>query len=96
MQIKYYSEVLGKYFDEEKELVKAEKAYIRTQEEAKKRKEMLASTRKERAQEVEEAFKKANDLLEEFINDYRSFHFSMTREFGLGNRFCRRFFNFQF
>lgn len=93
MQIKYYSEVLGKYFDEEKELVKAEKTYIHAQEEAKKKREKLITTRKERVQEVENAFRTANELLAKFIDDYQSFHFSMTR-FELGNGLCRRFFKY--
>ena len=38
---------------------------------------MLASERKDRAKEVEDAFKHANTLLDEFVEDYGSFHFTL-------------------
>jgi Skp family chaperone for outer membrane proteins len=88
MKIRYYSEVLNKYFDEEKDLLNAEKEYKKVQENIRKEQEearakmkILVDTRKERAKEVEDAFKNANQLMEEFTRDYGSFHFTMTTPF---------------
>lgn len=60
--------------------------------EAKAKKEELAKTRKERAQEVEEAYKSILDaqknyrkVLDAFVRDYGSFH--MTLRTGEGNPF---------
>lgn len=82
--MKYYSDKLNKLFDTEKELEKAEqeakiKAYKEKQE-----KEAKAAERKARAAEVEEARKtmvaaqkKYQEVLEAFIRDYKSFHYSV-------------------
>ena len=86
--MKYYSEILNKNFDTEKELVKAEEEH--KAEQAKKEEAKLA-VKKESA-EVEEAFKaileaqKAyNEKLDAFKKDYGSFH--MTIRTGEDNPF---------
>ena len=43
-------------------------------------KKELLDKRKERAQEVEKAFEKANKLLNEFLNDYGRYHTTITPE----------------
>lgn len=85
--MKYYSDKLNKLFDTEKELEKAEqeadiKAYKEKQE-----KEAKAAERKARAAEVEEARKtmvaaqkKYQEVLEAFIRDYKSFHYSIKND----------------
>ena len=79
--MKYYVESLNKYFDSEKDALKAEEEHEKKLAAEKAKKEELANTRKARAEEVEkafteasEAYKKANDLLASFCKDYGSFH----------------------
>lgn len=71
--------------------------------ERKQKQEELANARKERAKEVEDAFKaaheaqkKANDLLDKFVKDYREgFHFTIRNEHpaSLFDVFFQNFFN---
>lgn len=89
---KFYSELLDKYFDTEKEAVKAEKDYkdkleqIRKEQiEKEKQAEEAKAKRALRAKEVEEAFKlveqtstAAKKLLNEFIRDYGTYHTTIT------------------
>lgn len=86
--MKYYSEKTRNFYDEEKELLKAEKEFDQKQEEKKKaveeaakKQEILKAERGVRAKEVEEAFAKANEakdiatkLLNDFMKDYGSYH----------------------
>ena len=79
--MKYYSEDLKRLFDNEDELTKAE-AEAKEVALAKETKEkQLREERASRAKEVEEALKaardaekKANKLMNDFVNDYGSFH----------------------
>lgn len=83
--MKYYSEVTGKTYDTEKECLSAE---FKVKEEKNRetiRKQRLADQRKERAAEVEsarkamvESQKKYRDVLDAFIKDYKSYHYSST------------------
>lgn len=90
--MKYYSEQLGRVFDTVEELEKAETkrkaeevaAKIKAERE-KAEKEKKAAERKSRAAEVEEARKnmvaaqkKYRELMEAFVRDYKSYHFSTT------------------
>ena len=79
--MKFYSEKLNKMFDSAAEVMQAEEAYEKKLAEEKAKKEKLANTRKERAEEVKEAYKvaseaydKANQLLADFCKDYGSYH----------------------
>lgn len=79
--MKYYSEVLDKMFDDDKELVKAEEAHQKAIQEKEEKEKKLADERKARADEVEEAFKavaeaqeKARKLLNQFCKDYGAYH----------------------
>lgn len=72
--MKYYSEITKKIYDSEKDLKKAEFEIQKQNEE----KEKLRSQRAERAKEVEAAYKKANELLDAFVNDYGSFHMTFA------------------
>ena len=76
-----YSEKTKKRYDTVDECVEAEKEFDKVKAEEKEKKERLASERKDRAKEVEDAFKQANALLNQFVEDYGSFHFT----FGNGN-----------
>ena len=83
--MKYYSEILGKTFNSEKDCLAAEAEYKKSVEEARQKKEALSKERKARATEVEDAFKevvaakeKYNKLLNDFCKDYGAFHFSWT------------------
>lgn len=85
--MKYYSEILKKAFDSEKECLAAEEEYEHSIEVAKRKKEELAKERKARAQEVEAALKevqaareKYDKLLTAFCKDYGAFHYSWTSE----------------
>lgn len=86
--MKYYSEKLHKLYDTEEALFKAERADDEKQAakekalaEKKENEKKLAEARKIRAQEVEEAYKaaedarkKADDLMRSFLKDYGSYH----------------------
>lgn len=79
--MKYYSEELKKLFDNEDELTKAENKAKEVALAKEKKEKALREERATRAKEVEDAFKaardaekKANELLNEFVKDYGSFH----------------------
>lgn len=76
-----YSEKTNKKYDSVEACVEAEKAY---EEQQKAEKERLASERAVRAKEVEDAYQKAvnarkeyDAVLENFVEDYGSFHMSI-------------------
>ena len=76
----------------EKELAEKKAAEEKALVEAKAKKEALAAARKERAKEVEDAFKAIfeaqkhyNEVKNKFLEDYGSFH--MTIKTGDGNPF---------
>ena len=81
----YYSETLKKTFNTEKECKEAEeKENIRIEKEQKENEKFIAE-KKMRATEVEQAYKalqeakeKYNDLVSNFIKDYKSFHFTFS------------------
>lgn len=85
--MKFYSEITKKLYDTEKELVKAENE-IKVKEIAAREAEIKKKAeRKNRAKEVEEALKVANDaqnkaiqLLKDFTRDYGYFHISYTKD----------------
>lgn len=79
--MKFYSEKLNKMFDSAAEVLKAEELHDKKVAEEKAKKEALVANRKTRADEVEkafkeadEAYKKANKLLADFCNDYGAYH----------------------
>ena len=85
--MKYYSDELKKFFDTEKECVEAEETAAKAAAEAQAKAEELKAARKERAQEVEDAYKaireaqkKYSELLRNFVKDYGSYHFSYTEK----------------
>ena len=82
--MKFYSEKLDKFFDDEKALVKAEDEYEVRVAAEKAHAEQLAKTRKERAKAIEEQYKKVVEarneykkLVDDFTKDYGSFHMSV-------------------
>lgn len=75
--MKYFSEILNKNFNSEKECLAAEKEYTLAQMKANEEKEIKEKARKARAKEVEEAGQRYVDLLNAFIKDYGSFHTSI-------------------
>lgn len=75
--MKYYSEVTNKVYDTPEELEVAEKEVLEAEAQKKER----IAKRTERAKEVENAYAKAaeaqreaNEILENFLKDYGSFH----------------------
>lgn len=76
-----YSEKTKKRYDTVEECVEAEKEYDKAVAEEQAKKDKLATERKERAKEVEDSFKKANDLLKTFIKDYGSFHMTYKSDY---------------
>lgn len=79
MRIEYVSDLLGKRFDSEDALKKAEAAYKKQKADQEK----LKQGREAKAKEVTEAFTKANKLLDEFVKEYGSFHTSIHNTDGL-------------
>jgi hypothetical protein len=83
--MKYYSEKLNKMYDSAEELGNAETAYDKAQKEKEAKAVKLRDERAARAKEVEDAFtaaneayKKANDLMNKFLADYGKFHTTIT------------------
>lgn len=74
--MKYYSEETKKFYDSVEECEQAEKEARKTKEEKEQRQKLLKETRAARAKEVEDAFNKANELLNKFVEDYGSFHYT--------------------
>lgn len=92
--MKYISEKTGKTYDTADECLKAEKAYDKAVAEEKARKEKLTSERKERALEVENAYKAVleaqklyHEKLDAFIKDYKSFHMTIHDSDTFGSLF---------
>lgn len=76
--MKIYSEITRQEYPTVEACLADEEAFKKKQEiEEAKRKE-LAEARKARAKEVEDAYKHANELLNEFVKDYGSFHMSIN------------------
>jgi len=74
--MKYFSEKLKKIYDSVEELEKAEKEF-----DDKSAKELaLREERKVRAQEVDDAYKKYLNLRAKFIEDYKSYHMTLTEK----------------
>jgi len=79
--MKYYSEILNKAFDTEKECLKAEQEAAAARKKAELEEKARKEARAARAVEVEQALKdakaaekKAEDLLKAFVKDYGSYH----------------------
>ena len=92
--MKFYSEKLNQFFDNDKACLDAEKAFDKEQAEKEVRQKQLKEERAARAKEVEEAYKaiidaktKYAELKNKFIADYGSFHqtFNVKTEFPTGN-----------
>jgi predicted ribosome quality control (RQC) complex YloA/Tae2 family protein len=98
--MKYFSEETKKTYDTVEELEEAENKLA----EIKKEKEEKLALRGERAKEVEEAFKevkvaqdKANDLLDQFLKDYGTYHSTIrVPVHDLFSTIWDRFFDFGF
>ena len=65
--MKYYSEILKKTYDSEKDCLKAETEYNEKLEAEEKRKKELTEKRKDRAKEVEDAYKAVQDAQKHYI-----------------------------
>lgn len=72
-----FSEKTNQKYNTVEECVAAEQAWDEEQVKEKERKKKLDEDRKIRDQEVESAFKKAYELLDNFTKDYGSFHFTV-------------------
>ena len=84
--MKYYSELLRKFFDKAEDCAEAEEAQKKAEAEAEEKRKALAEQRAARAKEVEEAHQRAvdakneyNQILYKFLDDYGSFHATFTR-----------------
>lgn len=90
--MKFYSDKTRKFYDTEKECLKAEKELDDKLALEKAKKEELSNARKVRAEEVEKAYKSVleaqkhyREVLNAFLKDYGSFH--MTLHTGDSNPF---------
>ena len=73
-----YSEKTKKTYDTVEECINAEKAYDAQMVEEEERKAKLAKERKVRAKEIEDSYKHLMDLVNQFVADYGSYHFSIN------------------
>lgn len=94
--MKYYSEKLKKLFDTTEELESAEKENEEKEMAALKLKEERAA----RAKEVDEAYEKAqkaiaeyNELLNEFVKDYKNYHYSTSKKVDTPRNILEAFFS---
>lgn len=94
----YYSEVTNKNYPTERECMEAEKAEIARREEVKAAKEAKNAERKARANEIEIAYKemvetqnKYRELIEKFVKDYGSYHYSASTSKGIPTLFSTWF-----
>lgn len=85
--MKYYSEVLKRTFDTEKECIEEEKAYEEKAAAKKAEQQALTKARKERAKEVETAYqeviaarKRYDELRNKFVKDYGSWHMTISSQ----------------
>ena len=85
--MKFYSEKLNKVFETEKECVAAEEKYDVELAAKQAKEKQLADTRKQRAKAIEESYKKVVEarkeykkLVDEFTQDYGSFHMSVKSD----------------
>lgn len=83
--MKYYSEILRKNFDSEKDCLAAEKDHSDKVAAEKAKQTELANARKERAKEVETAYqavldaqKHYTELRNQFVKDYGSWHMTIS------------------
>lgn len=83
--MKYYSEVLKKLFDTADEAEKAEKEEKARVKQKKEKEEKLQLEKKTRAAEIEKVYKEIqtakknyNELIQAFIKDYGSYHFTFS------------------
>lgn len=76
MKTIYKSEVLNQYFDTEEACVKAEKEH----EEKKAHELALRNERADRAKEVKEAYENYLKLRAKFVEDYGSYHMTLTEK----------------
>lgn len=76
MKTFYYSEVLKKYFNTEDECVEAEKEY----EEAHAAELKAKEDRANKAKAVEQAYKDYLKLRNDFINEFGSYHMTLTEK----------------
>lgn len=93
--MKYYSDVTRKLYETAEELNKAETAVVKAEQERKAALEKkqaeqakLKEQRAARAQEVTEAIrvrdeaqKKVNELVNNFVKDYGSYHYTWSSDF---------------
>ena len=82
--MRFYSDSLHKFFDTEKDCVKAEKDYTEKLQKEEAEKKALLEKRSTRAKEVEALYKEAveakkayDKALQEFLKDYESFHMTV-------------------
>lgn len=85
--MKFFSEVTNKFYPSPEECERAEKEHEEKIAKAKREAEALAQTRKERAKEVEEAYRlvieasnRYYELRNAFIKDYGSFHMTISKK----------------
>ena len=83
--MKFYSEMLKKFYDTQTDCETAEKQAIEAKEKAETKAKALVEQRASRAKEVENAYKNLLDarkayikVLNDFCKDYGSYHFSIT------------------
>lgn len=100
--MKIISEKTNQSYATVEECIAAEKAFDEAAAKEKEEKEKIAAARKERAVEVEDAYKavieankKYRELLQAFVKDYGSFHMTVhTGEFNPFDSFTHLFDNF--
>lgn len=81
--MKFYSEELNKLYESQEECEKAESEALEAKKRAEEEQEKLVAERKARAAEVDDARKamveaqnKYEELLRDFIRDYKTYHYS--------------------
>ena len=76
--MKFYSEETKRFYDTAEACKEAEDKAKAKREEAAAKAAKLKEERANRAKEVEEAIAHANELLNKFVEDYGSFHYTYS------------------
>lgn len=81
MAVKFYSDLLGKFYESAEEAKKAEEAEVKRVKAEKEKEKVAKEERAKRAKEIDEAEKaltaarkRYDELVRAFVRDYRSYH----------------------
>lgn len=98
--MKFYSDVTKKLYDTQEALTKDETAQIKAQQKKELEEKQKSEQRAARAKEVEAAYAAAveatnryHELRNAFVNDYKAYHMTISRQYDLADNWFTTLFN---